>query len=294
MRNINTLYLSIIVFFLSVLCLQVLLKNKNEEKNTINKNYSSNIKVDNLNVNLKNEQNYLNEKVQELEKKYNITIKIKEKAIIAFPDFSANLENNNKRIFESLLKIEFILSKYNKDFFNSFYDNEYNGLNIYLTSTLTPSDYETQISNPAAYSLVFNNEYMIVIDINQTNIEELLCHELMHNLEFQLNNEGIIPFKEWENYNPENFYYNYDYTKEYVFNYTLDEDELINTYFIDKYSHTYPAEDRARIFEKICSCNKKSFINDYINLYIKGAYLKDEIIKYYPSLKDSSLFNSLN
>ncbi len=236
----------------------------------------------------------INETISNIKTNYNVNINIKEDAIIKFPDFSAEALLNNELILDSLYKIETILSKYDIEFFNSFYDNNYNGLNLYLTGELTPSDYETQAANPAAYSLMYQNKYMIVIDLNQPNIEELLCHELLHNLEFHLNNEGIYPFSNWSNYNPSNFYYNDSYTSNGDFDYTLDEKDKNNVYFIDTYSHTYETEDRARVFEKICSCESDSIINDYPNLYQKGLYLKEEITKYYPSLAHTDLFNSLN
>ena len=236
----------------------------------------------------------INEAISNIKTNYNVNINIKEDAIIKFPDFSAEALVNDELILESLYKIETILSKYDLEFFNSFYDNNYNGLNLYLTGELTPSDYETQAANPAAYSLMFQNEYMIVIDLNQPNIEELLCHELLHNLEFHLNNEGIYPFGNWSNYNPSDFYYDNSYTSNSGFDYTLNEDDKNNVYFIDTYSHTYETEDRARVFEKICPCESDSIVNDYPNLYQKGLYLKEEITTYYPSLAHTNLFNSLN
>ena len=48
------------------------------------------------------------------------------------------------------------------------------------------------------------------------------------------------------------------------------------------------------MFERICSCDENSIINDYPNLYQKGLYLQEEITKYFPSLAQTSLFNSLN
>ena len=72
------------------------------------------------------------------------------------------------------------------------------------------------------------------------------------------------------------------------------EKDINNVKFIDYYSHTYETEDRARVFENICSCNEDSKINDYPNLYAKGLYLKEEITKYYPNLNNTGLFNSLN
>lgn len=259
------------------------------------------VNMDELNIPSMNTQEYTDEMLSSISKTinnlkatYNINIKIKENAVIEFPDFSAEVLLNNEQILESLTKIETILAKYDKSFFDSFYNNGFNGLNLYLTGSLTPSDYETQAANPAAYSLIYKGEYMIVIDLNQPNIEELLCHELLHNLEFNLNNQGIYPFKNWSSYNPSDFYYDNSYTSNSKFNYTLMEKDINNVYFIDYYSHTYETEDRARVFENICSCNEDSKINDYPNLYAKGLYLKEEITKYYPNLNNTGLFNSLN
>ncbi len=259
------------------------------------------IDLNNLNLETENLQEYsdnlereISTKINELEKNYLININIKEDAIIEFPDFSAEVLINNEQILESLTKIETILSKYDLTFFQSFYDKDYAGLNLYLTGPLTPSDYDTQVSNPAAYSLIFNNEYMIVIDLTESNIEELLCHELLHNLENNLNNQGIYLFNDWDTFNPKNFTYNYSYTEEASYDYTLYENDINNVYFIDYYSHTYATEDRARVFENICACENSSLVNDYPHLYAKALYLKEEIIKYYPSLENTTLFASLN
>ena len=135
---------------------------------------------------------------------------------------------------------------------------------------------------------------MIVIDLNQPNIEELLCHELLHNLEFNLNNQSVNVFNKWNTYNPTNFIYNNSYTADTTYDYTLTEEDKNNVYFIDYYSHTYETEDRARVFEKICSCTEDSIVKDYPRLYEKGLYLESEITKYYPSLANTGLFNSLN
>ena len=135
---------------------------------------------------------------------------------------------------------------------------------------------------------------MIVIDLNQPNIEELLCHELLHNLEFNLNNKNIVSFSEWNTYNPTDYYYNFSYTGSYDYSNTLTEEDGNNVYFIDPYSKTYPTEDRARVFEKVCSCESNSIVNEYPHLYQKSLYLKEEITKYYPSLANTSLFVSLN
>ncbi len=229
--------------------------------------------------------------INNISHKYNLNIKIKEDAIADFPDFSAKPMLNENIISNALSKLTKIVSNFNKDFFNNFYLNNMGGLNLYLTSNLTPSNFETQISNPAAYSLILNNKYTIVIDINESNIEELFCHELMHNIEFNLKNKNIEAFKNWQNLNPQDFYYQNSYTKESIYNYTLNETDKNLVYFIDKYSHSYESEDRARIFENICTNN--NIIQEYENINKKATYLKEEIINNYPSIKNSNIFKIL-
>ena len=279
-----------ILFDDKYLCLTILQDNNNfyvvdlEEMNLPKINTSE--YINKLEVDIQN-------KISDITNTYNIKIKVGEDAIIDFPDFSAQTFDNYEQILTSLNRIDTILQKYDRTFFEGFYDAGYNGLHLYLTGTLIPSDYTTQASNPAAYSLTYNGSYMIVIDLGQSNLEELLCHELLHNLEFKLNNDGIKVFADWKSLNPSNFYYNNSYTSSSLFNYTLKEDNKDNVYFIDYYSHTYETEDRARVFEQICACNQDSNIKKYPHLLLKGNYLKNEILKYYPSLSDTSLFRSI-
>lgn len=245
--------------------------------------------IDVLNLDTTNEPSNSLDLISNLKKNYNINIKIKENAIFDYPDFTAEVMTDLETINIALTKISSIMPKFTHDFFSQFYSEDYKGLNIYLTSTLTPMDTTTQISNPAAYSFTYNNEYIMVIDINQYNIEELFCHELMHNIELNLRNSRLTPFEDWNKLNPSDFYYNKSYTKEPIFNYTL-KDTLENAYFIDTYSHSYDLEDRARIFENICAYKSDTIVNKYPNILNKSLYLKDEIIKYYPSLKSTPLF----
>lgn len=254
-----------------------------------------NIPFEEINIveEIKKAEEKLTSVIKEIKDNDNVIVHIKEDTNIKFPDFTAEIETNNSKINEGLIKINSILQKYNKEVFDSFYFNKYEGLHIYLTSKLTPSNLENQISNPAAYSLTKDNKFMIVIDINQSNIEELLCHELLHNIEFVLTKKNITPFSQWNTYNPEEFNYNNSYTAPYVYNYTLEEDDLERIYFIDKYSHTYAEEDRSRIFESVCACSENSLIKNYPNLYKKAKYIEQELYKFYPSLKETNLFDSL-
>ena len=63
-------------------------------------------------------------------------------------------------------------------------------------------------------------------------------------------------------------------------------------YFIDNYSQTNELEDRATIFEKVCMNDAKDIINNPY-LFKKAKYIESEILKYYPMLKDSAIFDSI-
>ena len=237
-------------------------------------------------ITLNNEE--INKTISYLKTNYNLNINIKNNALNNYPDFIALKESNNLTISTALTKLENIITKFDNAFFTSFYDYDYQGLNLYLTGDLAPKNYATQIANPAAYSLMQDKKYMIVININEPNIEEIFCHELMHNIEFNLSKNNTL-FTNWDSLNPPEFYYNNSYTKPYIFDYTINEDDINNVYFTDKYSHTYADEDRARIFEAICAY-EKSPLTTYPNLITKAKYLETEILKYYPNL---TIFQSL-
>ena len=97
----------------------------------------------------------------------------------------------------------------------------------------------------------------------------------MHCLEFNISDNN--KFKDWNSYNPSNFAYNNSYVTESDFDYTLEKEQDKNkVYFIDKYSHTFDFEDRARLFENIIGVKNINF-KDYQYLYKKMIYLKNEL-----------------
>ena len=253
--------------------------------------YENNISIIDLNNLPKKEINYqennnekLNKYIKEIEETYHLNIHLNDNT--KFPDFSYENISNYETIFLTLEKITPILNKFTRNFFDNFTSkNSY--LNLYLTGKLTPNN-ENQTSYPIGYSLFYDNKYFIVIDITNKNITETLCHELMHNIEFLLE-ENIFP--DWDLYNPPDFTYNNSYNIVTPFNYTLTENDLNNIYFVDKYSHTYPEEDRARIFENICPCKTSPLLN-YPHLKAKALYLKKIVLANYPYLEE--VFASLN
>lgn len=236
--------------------------------------------------------NELTNRISDIKNKYNVNVHIKDKAIIKFPDFSAKEYDELEGIYSSINSVENILSKLTKDFYDSLYENDYKGLNIYLTGELKPADASSQNFTPAGYTSVYENMYLIALDISQKPLETNVCHELMHTIDNKLKSKGEY-FSKWSSLNPKKYEYSYSYKvtnrTEYTIGMTTDD----NVYFVDYYSHTFPAEDMARVFENICSEGKDSNIKNYSHLLEKGKYLKETLYKYYPSLENTSLFEAI-
>ncbi len=232
------------------------------------------------------------ELVTKIKNEFNVNMYIYEKGVRFFNDFYALPSYDDELTYDSLSKTYKMLSNFNKEFYDKFYINDNNGIEIYLTDKVAPSDLNIQIKNPSAYSLVMNNTYIIALNINTNSYEKTLCHELMHTIEnnmHDLYNNKILknePFNKWNEYNPKDFKYNNSYIEESNDRYTISSEK--DVYFIDSYSHTYPSEDRARIFEQFCK--DESIIEKYSKIKKKAEYLKNEIVNAYPSIKNSILF----
>lgn len=233
------------------------------------------------------------ELVTKIKDEFNVNVYIYDKGVRFFNDFYALPSYDDELIYDSLSKTYRILSNFNKEFYDEFYINDNNGIEVYLTDKVAPSDLNTQIKNPSAYSLVMNNTYIIALNINTNSYEKTLCHELMHTIENNMhdlyNNKKLKsePFNKWNEYNPKDFKYNNSYVEESNDRYTISSKK--DVYFIDSYSHTYPSEDRARIFEQYCK--DESILDKYPKIKKKSEYLKNEIINVYPIIKDSKVFN---
>lgn len=226
----------------------------------------------------------------------NVNVYIYDKGVRYFNDFYALPSYDDELTYDKLNKTYEILNNFNKDFFDNFKYKNNNGLEIYLTDKVAPSDLTTQIENPSAYSLVVDGTYIIAMDINNSDYEKTLCHELMHSIEnnmyYLYTNDKIKnePFNEWNKYNPKDFNYNNSYVDKTNDKYTISSGKDI--YFIDSYAHTYPSEDRARIFEQFCS--NENLFEKYANIKKKAEYIKKEIEKVYPTIKDSKVFDKLS
>ena len=87
---------------------------------------------------------------------------------------------------------------------------------------------------------------------------------------------------DWNNLNPEYFTYQNVYYPNVLYKDVLGtgkfKDEI---YFVDNYARTNEGEDRARLFESICSCKN---YEEYPNLNNKMNYLKKVLTTNFPEI----------
>ena len=105
---------------------------------------------------------------------------------------------------------------------------------------------------------------------------------------------GYNLYEGWVDLNPYYYEYQYSYTDSSDSQFTMYEENPNLVYFVDTYAKSYPTEDYARVFENICNKDSNSILNKYPHLYDKALYLKGKLLEAFPSLKDASVFNSLN
>lgn len=239
-----------------------------------------------------NQNKEIEEMVQNIKNKYNVNIKIKDEGEVIFPDFYSQPLYNNGIIKTAIKKVEKILNKFPEHFFEQFMHKEYKGLNIYISGSLTPSDPSTQASNPIAYSLMHDYTYAIVLDSSNIYLEDTVCHELMHTMENNLKNKDKKIFTNWNSLNPSSFKYYNSYTGYHYYEFTPYMTSDNKVYFVSNYSYTFPIEDRAEIFGKMCSEETDEYLKQYPNLYKKAVVIKDELINQYPELANSVFLNN--
>ena len=231
--------------------------------------------------------NRLIDRINSIKNDYNVEIKIKEEADLKFKVFKEKMigERSYDLINDSLDYTEEVFKMFGSDFFKEFIHDEYKGLRIYLTSEIQSNDF-----SKSGEAFRYYDNYAIIA--NSSEYKRTLCHELLHSLEDAASVKDKLMFTKWNKYNPKDFNYKIifqDYEEPYKYTINYGKGDV---YFIDNYSQTNEHEDRARIFENICM-NTTSDIKNNQYLLKKAEYEKNEILKYYPILKDTVIFDSL-
>ncbi len=225
-----------------------------------------------------------NEKRDELQEKYGLTIFLRNEAVKYFPDFAVNPLLDEEIIAKSLESLQNVLSRYPDGFFYGFNYGSVKGMQVYLCSTLVQGS-EQGISNPGGFALQWKDYQVIVLDSSSGTIDYTFNHEVMHGIDNKISDMlstsqiTYDEYNEYETYNPKGFTYHYAYVDENGGEFMDDTkytdvdpksvDNPNNIYFIDYYSKTFVIEDRARVFEYIMGEAD----------YLKDAYKSEHIQK---------------
>lgn len=215
---------------------------------------------------------------------YNVTINLVDDINLSDSTYDIDLVNSNYSTIEALDLLGDYFKVFNKDFFNRFYENNMNGLKIYLASDIDKSG--NSYGNSEIVGLFFkqNNSYIIVIDINSNeSLAKIAFHETMHAIEEYLRINNVY-FRNWDSLNPYGFSYSGSYSTDAYSDVLGNNTNRNNVYFLDNYARSSAVEDRARMFEFICLGNDFS---RFPRLYEKANYLKEVIFKYFPELSYS-------
>ena len=237
------------------------------------------------------QKNRITKKVQELENKYNnVDIvydinDIKEEWSKEFIE-----EDNYEVIEESLDSIDNVLNRFGNEFLSCFKHDKFNGLKLIITKKIVASK-NANVQNIAGLTFTNDTYYIIAFSKSDLPTEKTLYHEMMHAIDYNAVNLKYDITGNWYDYNPKGFEYGVSHYNNGDSKYTTyGEDDV---YFIDSYGQINQSEDRARIFENICYVDDENIIKKYPNLLKKAEYIRDELIKYYPFIKNTTIFDSI-
>lgn len=226
----------------------------------------------------------INDQINYYQDYYNVTINLIDDIKLTDSSYDIDLVNNNYIISNSLDYLGDYFKVFNKKFFNRFYENNMNGLNIYLASSID-NDYDYG-KNTDIVGLFFkqDNKYIIVIDVTSNeSLAKISFHETMHAIEEYLSMNNVY-FRNWNSLNPDNFNYSDSYNISFYSDVLGNNKNRNEIYFLDNYARSSAIEDRARMFEFMCLGNDFS---RFPRLYEKASYLKEVIFKYFPELSYS-------
>ena len=201
-------------------------------------------------------------------------------------------ENRYEIIDDELNAIDNVLNKLGNEFLSIFKHDEYKGLRIIIVEKII-TDKSSAIDNISGQFFATNDYYNIVISKSDMPNEKIFCHEMMHAIDENASSHRYDIAGKWYDYNPKDFNYGVNHYKNDNIEYTTYAYNDKDAYFVDSYSKVNQLEDRARIFENVCYIDGENIIKKYPNLLEKAKYIKDELIKYYPSLNNSKVFDSI-
>lgn len=188
-----------------------------------------------------------------LSEQYGLTVCIAEDCPEEHLSFTADLMEDYWLISNGLDQLEKALSAYPAGFFEQLRYGPYTDTRISLTGTIHPRNVPEDAAGFTAFSAYVEHqepEHRMALDVTQYGLEQNIYHEFSHIIDQKLQYEamqGRTGYSEegWAALNPPEFIYIWD-AYQVPDSYRNDG---FDSYFIDLYSRTFPAEDRARVLE---------------------------------------------
>ena len=247
----------------------------------------------------KMQKNKIDMRIEKIESKYNtVEIIYDTKDIDDYDKWEEKLinEDRNELILEALEAIDSVLDKFGKEFLSVFKHDDYKGLRIIISKKIVSNE-DSSVKNISGFTFPSYTYYNVIISEDDRKdimpYEKIFCHEMMHAIDYHAIDYRYDIAGNWYDYNPKEFSYNVKHYLNEDNNYTSYDYDKDNVYFVDSYSKVNQSEDRARIFENVCYIDNDNIVNQYPNLLKKAKYIRDELIKYYPSIKDAKVFDGI-
>ncbi len=204
------------------------------------------------------------ERAAVLNEKYGVRLLIGENALLFDMTYHAEPLVTDQEFSNALEQMESVLSTYPEGFFREFTKDGYmRYFYVSLTGAISRKSEDQGIPDVVGYANAEPDRQIICMD-TKYNVIGTFYHEVSHAIDSRIaqmeNEEGLscLSEEEWNSMNPPGFTYHYSYLDDdgspteltdngrYTFDY---ENRDSDCYFVDRYSKTFPTEDRARIIE---------------------------------------------
>lgn len=235
------------------------------------------------------------EYAEQLQNEWGISVYFGEEDMERAPsDYIADPLTDQTLIADSLSELADALGDYPEGFFLELPYGEYDHLEIYLCSGLTPTD---SYGINTAIALSNTRGSALVIFLDMTAIDELpqtLAHEILHMMERRIDQIDPTLLADWSSLTPggdDAYYFSYHDESGDEMNdirntwYGEIDSDLI--YFVDAYSKSFPTEDRARVFEHLVGGKGDPFFADSPVLMAKAERLCEIIRLTFPSVANA-------
>ena len=180
---------------------------------------------------------------RELSDKYGIQILVGKEAAAVEPwDYDLEAETQPSLILQELMLLDARLSRYPEGMLAATASN-FTGLKLCLVRSVTAASNSGSEWEATGVQFLDGTDAYAAVTVGRYG-EQALYHELFHVMETHIFNYSIA-FDQWDSLNPSGFSYDYAQVERDAGIYLEPEGRA----FIDRYSMSFPKEDRARIME---------------------------------------------